>query len=113
MGIIPEGILFTPVIKCHMSDFQYNTYYETTTNFEDTLDRASSAASNFVFPGLNKNKDKLIGYYSNEGLTTILSQLTNDNNKLKSMINKELFDNKLSSDEENNFIIESNKKNIS
>lgn len=113
MGIIPEGMLFTPVIKCYMSDFQYNAYHETTNNFEDTLDRASSAASNFVFPGLNKNKDKLIGYYSNEGLITILSQLTNDSNKLKSMINKELFDNKLSSDEENNFIIENNKKNIS
>ena len=52
-------MLFTPVIKCFMEPFQLNTYIETTNNLDDTLDRASSAASNFVFPGLNKDKTNI------------------------------------------------------
>ena len=111
-GIIPNDMLFTPVIKCYMNKFQYDTYIETTKKFDDTLDRASSAASNFVFPGLDKNKEKLQGYYSTDGLNIILSQLNTDGNKLRSLINKIIFNDKLSKDEENNFIIESNKKNI-
>ena len=111
-GKIPEGMLFTPVIKCEMSDFQYKTYVETTKNFDDTLDRASSAASNFVFPGLDKDKKHIYGYYSNDGLTNILSQLSIDGDLLRKIINKELFNNKLSKDDENNFILESDKKNI-
>ena len=89
-GIIPEGMLFTPVIKCYMNKFQYDTYIETTHKFKDTLDRASSSASNFVFPGLDKARENLIGYYSTEDLNTILSQLQNDGDKLRELINKTL-----------------------
>jgi DNA polymerase III delta prime subunit len=103
-GIIPEGMLFTPVIKCLMEPFQYKTYLETTKHFDDTLDRASSAAANFVFPGLNKEKNKLMGYHSTEGMNTVMSQIETDGEKLRSLINKELFNNKLSKDIENNFI---------
>ena len=74
-----------------MEEFQYNTYTETVEELEDSLDRASSAASNFVFPGLNKTKDKLIGYYSTEGINTVISQLNTDGNKIRSLINKTLF----------------------
>lgn len=111
-GKIPEGMLFTPVVKCEMGQFQYKTYVETTKNFDDTLDRASSAASNFVFPGLDKSKKNIYGYYSTDGLNIILSQLSTDGDLLRKMINKNLFNNKLSKDEENNFILESEKKNI-
>jgi hypothetical protein len=38
-GILPNGMLFTPVVKCFMKPFQYNTYLETTKNFEDTIIR--------------------------------------------------------------------------
>ena len=69
-GIIPNGMLFTYVIKCFMKNFQYNTYLKTTLNFEDSLDRASSAAANFVFPGLNKEKNDIIGFYSTLQETT-------------------------------------------
>jgi superfamily II DNA or RNA helicase len=112
-GIIPNGMLFTPVIKCFMEPFQLNTYIETTKNFDDTLDRASSAASNFVFPGLNKDKTDLEGYYSTDGINTVLSQLNTDGAKLRSLINKKLFDGKLSRAEEENFIFENDKKSIS
>ena len=112
-GIIPKGMLFTPVIKCFMEPFQLNTYIETTKNLDDTLDRASSSASNFVFPGLNKAKNVLEGYYSTDGINTVLSQLNTDGAKLRSLINKNLFDGKLSKAEEENFIFENDKKSIS
>ena len=111
-GIIPEGMLFTPVMKCYMEPFQYKTYIETTDKFEDTLDRASSAASNFVFPGLNKDRIDLIGYYSTEGMNKVLSQLNTDGNKLRTLINKKLFNGKLTKGDEENFILESENKNI-
>ena len=111
-GVIPNGMLFTPVMKCFMEPFQYKTYIETTLNFEDTLDRASSAASNFVFPGLSKDKTDLIGYYSTEGMNTVVAQINTDGAKLRSLINKKIFNGKLSKAEEDNFIFENEKKNI-
>ena len=111
-GVIPEGMLFTPVIKCSMEKFQYDAYIETTKKFDDTLDRASSAASNFVFPGLDKDRTKLQGWYSTEGMNTVLSQINTDGNKLRALINKELFKGKLSKGDEENFILESESKNI-
>ena len=111
-GIIPEGMLFTPVVKCFMEPFQYDTYIKATDKVEDTLDRATSAASNFVFPGLDKDRIKLKGEYSTEGMNTVLTQLNTDGNKLRALINKELFNGKLSKGDEDNFILESEHKNI-
>jgi hypothetical protein len=111
-GVIPAGMLFTPVIKCFMDNFQYLTYIETTKNIEDTLDKGSSAASNFVFPGLNKDKTELMGYYSTEGMNTVISQINTDGAKLRSLINKHIFNNKLSKGDEENFIFENEKKSI-
>jgi hypothetical protein len=111
-GSIPDGMLFTPVIKCFMEPFQLDTYKETTKNFDDTLDRASSAAANFVFPGLSKDKKELIGYYSTEGINNVVAQINTDGAKLRSLINTHIFKGKLSRDEEDNFIFENDKKNI-
>ena len=111
-GIIPKGMLFTPVIQCMMEPFQYKTYLQTKENNNDTLDKASTAASNFVFPGLDKSKSDLEGYYSTEGLTTVLAQLNSDGSKIRSLINKKLFNGKLKKEEEDNFILENDKKNI-
>jgi superfamily II DNA or RNA helicase len=111
-GVIPSGLLMTPVVKCFMSEFQYNTYIETTKDLEDTLDRTTSAAANFVFPGLDKDRKKLKGYYSVNDLSTVLSQINTDGALLKSLINKNIFNNKLSKTEEDNFIMEGNNKNI-
>jgi hypothetical protein len=111
-GIIPNDLLFTPVVKCYMEKFQFKTYLETTKNFKDTLDRGSSAASNFVFPVLNKDKNDIIGSYSTEGFNTLISQLNTDGNKLRSLINKKFFKGKLSKEEETTFIYENDKKNI-
>jgi DNA polymerase III delta prime subunit len=112
-GIVPNGLLFTPVIKCFMEEFQYKTYLHTTKNIDDKLDRASSSAANFVFPGLNKEKNDIVGYYSNEGINTVISQINTDGDKLRSMINKKLFNGKLSKEAENNFLLVNEKKNLS
>ena len=111
-GKIPNGMLFTPVIKCYMHKFQYDTYIKTKENIDDTLDRTSTAAANFVYPGLNESKNDIMGYYSTEGIINIIAQLSMDGNKLRSLINKKLFNNKLTQNEENNFILSNDNKNI-
>jgi hypothetical protein len=111
-GNIPHGMLFTPVIKCYMEKFQYDTYIETTKNFDDSLNKTSSAAANFVFPGLNKDKTDIIGYYSNEGMNTVVSQINTDGVLLRSLINKKIYNGKLTKNEEDNFIFENDRKNI-
>lgn len=111
-GKIPKGLLFTPVIKCFMEKFQDTVYLKTKENIDDTLDRTSSAAANFVFPGLNDNKNDLEGFYSTKGLENVLRQLNSDGDKLRSFINKKLFNNKLSKAEEDNFILETEDKSI-
>ncbi len=113
-GKISDGLLFTPVIKCPMSDFQLDSYNDATKNFDDKLDRASSAAANFVYPGLDSN-GKLKGYHSNEGLIKVLGQLkshTSEENLIK-QINKEIFNNKIHKDDLTHFIVEGDNKNIS
>jgi hypothetical protein len=111
-GEIPKGLLFTPVIRCFMEKFQEQVYMKTKENIDDTLDRTSSAAANFVFPGLNPEKNDLRGYYSTEGLNIVLQQLNSDGAKLRSLINKKLFNGRLNKSEEDNFMIESPDKNI-
>lgn len=112
-GIIPNGLLFTPLVKCFMNEFQYKTYLSASKITDDKLDRASSSAANFVFPGLNKEENDIIGYQSNEGINTIINQLNTDGDKLRSLINTKLFDGKLDKEVENNFITVKENKQIS
>jgi len=111
-GKIPKGLLFTPVIRCYMEKFQDEVCEKIKEDKEDTLDRTSSAAANFVFPGLNDNKNDIIGFNSTRGLEIILNQLKNNGPKLRSLINQKMFNNKLSKELEENFILESENKNI-
>ena len=108
-GKISDGLLFTPVVKCRMHEFQLDTYMEATKNIEDSLDKASSAAANFVYPCLNENK--LIGVHSNEGLNRMLNQL-NNKDELIEKINKNIFNGKIKKEDMLNFITETNNKNI-
>jgi hypothetical protein len=107
-GKISDGLLFTPVVRCKLRDFQLSTYSEATKDFDDKLDRASSAASNFVYPGLDSN-GKLKGFHSTEGLNKVLNQL-NNTDKLVKEIDKNIV--KIDKDDIGNFIIESENKNI-
>jgi hypothetical protein len=140
-GDIPKSLLFTPVIKCTMNDFQKKAYLKAIKNQDistdnnemvddkrdgkivdgkkgdvkkgDPLQKSTIAAGNFVFPVLDNDGKDIIGTYSTEGVSLLLSQLNNNGKKLKQMINKKLFNNKLDKYDEDNFIIEKEKKHIS
>ncbi len=111
-GKVPEGLLFTPVIKCIMEPFQLESYNNTVKNFDDSLSKTSSAAANFVFPGFDSTKKKIVGYYSTDGMNRVVSQLSNEKENLLKLINKQIFKGKLSKEEERNFMYESESKNI-
>ena len=110
-GVIPHGLLFTPVIKCFMNEFQYNGYLDSKKNEGDTLDRGSLAAANFVFPILDSNNN-IIGHSSLEGINILIAQVNEQYDKLINSINKNIYNNKLSKDLLKNFIVVNN-KNIS
>jgi DNA polymerase III delta prime subunit len=115
-GVIPNGMLFTPIIKCYMEPFQYKTYENA--NITDILEKSNVSyfifpGANFAFPGLNNTKTDLIGYYSNDGINTVLSQINTDGPKLREIINKKIFNGSLTVYEENNLLYENEKKNIS
>jgi hypothetical protein len=112
IGKIPKGLLFTPLVQCKLESFQLKNYNLTLNNSNDPLDRASSSAANFIFPGLDKNKKDLNGYHSTEGLNILLSQINTDKNKLLKLINKKIFKNKLKSDILQNFLKETDNKNL-
>lgn len=111
-GKIIDGLLFTHVVQCFMNDFQLETYKRTERDFDDSLDRKSSAAANFVFPGLDKDRKELMGLFSTDGISKILQQLAGDKKKLINLINKEIFKNKITKDDLIDFIKEGENKNI-
>jgi hypothetical protein len=107
-GEIPNGLLFTHVVKCFMEPFQLEYYSKIREEITDSLDRSSSALANFVFPGLDANNN-LTGLYSTDGFNKFLNQINSDKNKLLNEINKKIFRNKMNKSELNNFIIEQEK----
>jgi hypothetical protein len=94
MGIKPKGLMFTKINQCYMDKFQLEAYYEIAKKLaieeSDALDRKSEAVANFVFPGLDSNKTKLIGLYGREGLTQLKNQLKNHYDKINNLIAKEI-----------------------
>ena len=109
-GIISEGLLFTKVIKCAMEPLQYETYSANDKHLEDTLDRKSEAVANFVFPGLSEKKDKIIGYFSKDGIDIIINQLKNYPEILLKKINDAFFEGKIKNLKE--IMYETNEHNI-
>merc|ERR1711871_1887558 len=109
-GVIPKKMLFTPVVKCKMKEFQLNVYNETIEKYEDTLDRKSSAVANFVFPALSNDKKSIVGLYSADGINVVKNQLKSSKNLLLSKINKKFFGGKIKSDDEKNILYESDSK---
>lgn len=94
VGEIPPGLDFTKVTRCFMYPFQLETYLKVLEIQEDTLDKTSQAVSNFVFPGLSKDKShQIVGYYGIKGINEIKNQIKTDaetlNKKIASTILKE------------------------
>jgi superfamily II DNA or RNA helicase len=76
VGEIPPGLDFTKVSRCFMYPFQLETYEKVLEMQEDVLDKTSQAVSNFVFPGLSKDKNhRIIGYYGIKGINEIRNQI--------------------------------------
>jgi DNA polymerase III delta prime subunit len=89
-GVIPDGLLFTKVIKCKMLEFQRNVYDEVVKNLDDTLDRRSESAANFVFPCLDEKKENIIGVYGKNGMDMLMEQLKNYEEKINDLIIKNI-----------------------
>jgi superfamily II DNA or RNA helicase len=111
MGVIPEEFLFTSIIRCKMSKFQLRVYNSITSSLNDSLDKKTSAISNFVFPGLQKNgktyADALDGYFGNDGLIEIKKQLS----EYQQIINEKIGPDILSNNSDNsNFLVLNNKQ---
>jgi len=104
-GEIPEGLIFTKCIRCNMGKFQKNTYNRVKMNSDDTLERGSSSAANIVFPGLTKDKKDIDGYYGEDGINVVRSNLKTHKIEYLNKINKLFFDNKIKNPE--NIIYES------
>ena len=81
VGEIPNGLKFTKIIRCYMSDFQKTVYNDMQDIFNDALDKKSESIANFVFPGLKD--EKLCGLFGIDGLNLVKSQI---NNKLNTLI---------------------------
>ena len=93
VGVIPDTLLFTPVIQCKMLDFQLEAYKRAISSTDDVLDKISESVSNFVFPGIDLKTKNLIGYYSEAGLDSVKTQLT-ESNKIGELLNKQFFNGK-------------------
>ena len=93
MGVKPKGLMFTKISQCEMEKFQLEAYEEAkklAIEEADALDRKSEAVANFVFPGLNSDKTKLVGLYGRDGLTQLRNQLKNHYDKINNLIAKEI-----------------------
>ena len=113
MGDKPKGLMFTRITRCYMNDFQlivYNEAKKQAIEDADALDRKSEAVANFVFPGLDESRKKLIGLYGKEGLNTLRNQLKNHYEKINELVAKDILGLKKTDQEFIN--INENTKNI-
>jgi superfamily II DNA or RNA helicase len=80
MGLILPKLKFTKVVPCFMKPFQHETYSKLVSHENsDFLDKKSTAASNFIFPALDENKN-LTGMFGIEGKLKIMNQLQANRN---------------------------------
>jgi superfamily II DNA or RNA helicase len=93
IGVIPDSLIFTPVIECEMLDFQLEAYKKALKLSDDVLDKVSESVSNFVFPGIDVQTKKLTGFYSEQGLEVIKNQLV-ESNKIGEVLNTTFFNGK-------------------
>lgn len=111
-GEVIDGLLFTHVVQCFMEPFQLKAYNRTIEEFDDALDRKSSSAANFVFPGFDKDKKTIIGHFSNDGINKVISHIDNNKKELIAQINKQILNNKISKEHITNFLDFGETKNL-
>lgn len=89
-GTKPDELIFTKLIRCKMSKFQQEVYDNELKEVDDTLDRKSSAVSNFVFPGISPDRKSIQGFYGKEGITLIKNQLKTNHDLINRKIGMDL-----------------------
>lgn len=99
VGEIPEGLLFTRVIRCKMMKFQYDAYTKALELINDSLDRKSEAVANFAFPKLSDDKKNIDATYGPEGITIVRQQLKQNGELLNKKILSTLFNNEIVQDD--------------
>lgn len=92
-GEVPNGLLFTKVIRCKMMPFQQHVY-DHSIRESDALDRKSEAVANFAFPGLSQDRKNLVGYYGREGIDIIRNQIRSNYDLLNKRIAEEILETK-------------------
>jgi len=104
-GEIPDELLFTPIIKCQMLDFQSKIYHDNIDSLtinEDKINVTQStkteAIANFIFPGLSQDTENIVGYFGVDGLHVIKNQIENNNTLLNKKLSMFLFKNEKSTD---------------
>lgn len=110
MGEVPEELLFTKVVRCYMNKFQQQMYDTVIDLKDDTLDRRSQSASNFVFPGLADDKSSLIGFIGEDGINNVRNQLKVNKHLLVKKVNEKLFDNKYSENDLQSVLVAHDKR---
>lgn len=113
MGEKPKGLKFTKITRCIMEKFQLQAYREAKELAErelDSLDRKSESVANFVFPGIDESRKKLVGLYGREGLNNLRNQLKNHHDKINNLIAKDILN--LTKVDEELISINENTKNI-
>ena len=108
-GTIPKGLLFTKVIQCTMKPFQREVYDRVVTQIDDSLERKSEAVANFVFPGLGKDRKKIIGHYGTEGISILKDQIQSYYELLNKEISKQVLKVKDGDVEDNIYLSENNR----
>jgi hypothetical protein len=85
-GSVLDSLMFTPLVECEMEDFQYSVYHKVIENSDDTLDRRSAAVSNYVFPHLSADENKIIGTFGIDGLNNMRNDIKIDKTKINNAI---------------------------
>ena len=94
IGEIPDGLIFSKLVRCKMGKFQLDTYLKMKRETDDSLNKKSEAVANFVFPGLTSDRTNIMGYFGNEGMSIIKGQLKNYPEILLRKINDKFFNGK-------------------
>jgi len=97
MGEIPEELLFTPLIRCQMSNFHLKAYQSVVSEIKDALDKVSESVSNFVFPGVDIKTKEVTAFYGEQGYERLKSQLNEI--QFLDLINEKFFNNEVESRE--------------
>ena len=93
IGMIPDELLFTHVIKCPMEKFQLKIYNKVVNETVDSLDRNSQGVANFCFPYITN--DELVGISGKKGLNSVINQIKSNNKKYLNLINETFMNNEI------------------